>query len=111
MIKQKYQRELNKLSKQIIEKYKPEKIILFGSLVSGEIREDSDIDLLIIKDTKKNYWQRAKDISRAIGNISIDVPKDIINITPKELKYRLSIGDYFVQDIINNGKMIYEKKQ
>ncbi|MCK4554551.1 nucleotidyltransferase domain-containing protein [Candidatus Parcubacteria bacterium] len=109
MTKQKYQRELNKLSKQIIENYKPEKIILFGSLASGKIREDSDIDLLVIKDTKKDYWSRAKDISKAIGKISIDVPKDIINITPKELKHQLSIGDYFVQDIINNGKIIYEK--
>jgi len=40
MIKQKYQKELNKLSKQIIENYKPEKIILFGSLANGKIGED-----------------------------------------------------------------------
>lgn len=109
MVKQKYQKELNKLSKQIIENYKPEKIILFGSLANGKIGEDSDIDLLVVKNTKKDYWQRVKDISKAIGNISIDVPKDIINITPKELKHRLSIGDYFVKDIINHGKVIYEK--
>ena len=106
MTKQKYQRELNKLSKQIIEKYKPEKIILFGSLASGKIREDSDIDLLVIKDTKKDYWQRAKEIAKIID---IDLPSDVLNITPKELKHRLSINDYFVKDIINYGKIIYEK--
>jgi len=101
-----YQRELNKLSKQIIEKYRPEKIILFGSLAAGKLRKGSDIDLLVIKKSDKDYWKRAEEIAKIID---IDVPCDVLNITPKELKYRLSVNDLFIGEIINNGKVIYEK--
>lgn len=109
MNKKKYQKELDKLSKQIIEKYKPEKIILFGSLATGKLKKGSDIDLLVIKKTNKDYWQRAEEIAEILGGIRIDVPKDVLNITPKELKYRLSVNDFFIKDIIDNGEVIYEK--
>jgi len=42
--------KLNNIISQIRDKYKPEQIILFGSLARGEFNKDSDIDLLIIKD-------------------------------------------------------------
>ena len=106
MNKEKYQKELDKLSKQIIEKYRPEKIILFGSFAEGNLRKGSDIDLLVIKESKKDYWERAEEIAEIID---VDVPCDVLNITPNELKYRLSVNDFFVGDIINNGKVIYEK--
>jgi len=107
-LKQKYQKELKKLSIQIIEKYKPNKIYLFGSVASGKITKDSDIDLLVVKNTKKDYWQRARELSKVVSNI-IDVPKDVLNISSKELENRLSAEDFFIKDIINNGKLIYEK--
>ena len=107
--KEKYQKELDKLSKQIIKKYKPEKIILFGSLASGDLRKGSDIDLLVIKESDKDYWQRAEEIAGILGSVKLNVPKDVLNITPEELKDRLSINDFFIREIINKGKVIYEK--
>ena len=109
MNKKKYQKELDKLSKQIIEKYRPEKIILFGSLAEGNLRKGSDIDLLVIKESDKNYWERAEEIAGILGDIRLDVPKDVLNITPEELKYRLSINDCFIGEIIKKGKVVYEK--
>lgn len=38
---------------KIIAGYAPQKVILFGSYAYGEPDEDSDIDLLIIKDTNE----------------------------------------------------------
>lgn len=106
-LRQEYESEARKLAKQIAAKYKPEKIILFGSLANGKITEDSDIDLLVIKNTKKDYWKRAKEIARIID---IDMPNDVLNISTKELKERISLKDDFVLDIINKGKIIYEKR-
>lgn len=104
-MKEKYKKELNKLKKQIVTQYKPEKIILFGSLASGKIKKNSDIDLLVIKNSKKDYWSRAKEIAKIIN---IDVPADVLNISTKELSDRLALKDFFILDIINNGKVIYE---
>ncbi len=109
MNKKKYQKELDKLSKQIIEKYRPEKIVLFGSLAEGNLREGSDIDLLVIKESDKDYWERAEEIAGILGDVRLDVPKDVLNITPKELRHRLSVNDCFMGKIINKGKVIYEK--
>lgn len=106
MANQKYHQELSKISQQIIKKYKPEKIILFGSLANGNLKKGSDIDLLVIKKTKKDYWQRTDEISKIIN---INLPKDIIVMTPKEIEWRLSLEDYFVEDIINKGILLYEK--
>lgn len=47
------QKEIKKITGQIVEKYKPEKIILFGSWAYGKPKENSDIDLMVIKKNKK----------------------------------------------------------
>jgi predicted nucleotidyltransferase len=39
-----YKKEIEKISKKIKEKYKPERIILFGSCASSKIKPSSDID-------------------------------------------------------------------
>lgn len=46
-----FEKELEKVTQQIIEKYRPDKIILFGSAARGDWNSDSDADLLIIKKT------------------------------------------------------------
>jgi predicted nucleotidyltransferase len=104
-MEKKYQKELEKLKKQIITKYKPEKIILFGSLAYGKIKKNSDIDLLVIKNSKKDYWTRAREIAKIID---VDVPTDVLNISTKELSDRLALDDFFILDILKNGKTIYE---
>ena len=104
-MEEKYKKELRKLKKQIVENYQPEKIILFGSLAWGKVNRDSDIDLLVIKNSKKDYWERAKEIARIID---IDVPTDVINISTKELAQQVAIDDRFIIDILENGKIIYE---
>jgi predicted nucleotidyltransferase len=45
--------EIRRMIQSIVEGYQPQKVILFGSLVCGKPNVDSDIDLLIIKETKE----------------------------------------------------------
>ncbi len=53
------EKELENIVRQVIAKYQPEKVILFGSLVNGKIDQSSDLDLLIIKDdVDKNMFIR-----------------------------------------------------
>ena len=99
----------NKLE-QIVHKiktnYKPEKIILFGSHSEGKGQRDSDIDLLVIKDTDSTPWVRAEEIDHYIQHI---VPIDILVYTPKEIEERLQINDFFVKDIMEKGSVLYER--
>lgn len=107
--KEKYLKELDKLKKVIVKNYKPEKIILFGSLAWGKFGPDSDIDLMVIKRTAKDYFERNDDFIKKVDT-NVDAPKDIIIYTPGEIKKRLVLEDDFICDIISKGKILYEKK-
>lgn len=57
------------ITSALVAAYAPERIILFGSFAYGEPDEDSDIDLLIIKDTHERFLDRmstGRDIASAL---------------------------------------------
>ena len=101
------QQKIKKICQVIAEKFKPEKIILFGSFAWGRPTFDSDVDLLIIKKTKKDFIQTQMKVRRIING---ELPVDILVKTPAELEKRLRLRDFFFEDVIKKGKVIYEKK-
>lgn len=103
-------RDIDAITKRLKDKYNPEKIILFGSAVRGEIKEGSDIDFFIVKDSKKPSHRRIIDIFRLLRNIDREYPADFIVFTPRELKQRLVLGDFFIKNIFDEGKILYESK-
>lgn len=105
--KQKYLKELKKLKENIVREYKPEKIILFGSLAWGKVGPDSDIDLFIIKKTAKPRLERQREVSRIL--LGREAPVDILVFTPEETMKRKKMGDDFVIDILKTGKLIYAR--
>jgi len=102
-----YQKEIKKITWRIVKKYKPEKIILFGSFAWGRPTKDSDVDMLIIKSTRKDFIQRQMEVGRIING---ELPMDTLIRTPAEVKKRLDLGDFFYEDIINKGECLYEKR-
>lgn len=88
--------------------YKPKKIILFGSYAWGKPTRNSDIDLFIIKDTKKSQYKRIPEARSFLYNI--DSAFDILVMTPREVDKKLEKGDFFIEDIIKEGRMLYEAR-
>ena len=99
--------EADLLAKAIVKYHKPEKIILFGSAARGDYRTNSDIDLLIIKNSDKKKAYRIKEIFESLRNIQRIYPLDPIVYTPQEIKERIAIGDYFIKRILKEGKILY----
>ena len=95
---------LEKLKQQLVSKYEPEKIILFGSAARDDI-EINDIDLFIIKDDIPHLG--AERIRQLYRLVDTDLPVDYIVYRPKEVAERLSLGDPFIVDIFNEGKVLY----
>src|SRR5881409_4035064 len=75
---------LEEIIHRLVEAVDPDRIILFGSRARGDARPDSDVDLLIIKDTDQPGYRRAIPAYRALAGIGI--PKDIIWRTPAEVQ-------------------------
>lgn len=93
------------ITAQLIEKYQPEKIILFGSAARGEATPGSDVDLLIIKsDTPLYGADRIMEVSRLIER---DVPVDFLVYRPEEFEKRLKMGDPFIELVMKDGRVLY----
>lgn len=97
---------LQAITDKIAKEYKPEKIILFGSYAWGTPHEDSDLDIFVIKNTKTPSLKRIEELDRIFTRR--DVAMDFLVYTPKQVKQQLKKGDFFVQDIIMNGKVLYD---
>jgi predicted nucleotidyltransferase len=92
---------------QIIRNYNPEKVILFGSKAKGNSEEDSDYDLLIIKDTQTRRLNRREE---ALKDIYLKVPMDLLILTPNEIEYLKKNKSEFIKEIFDEGVVVYEKK-
>ncbi|MBL7064179.1 MAG: nucleotidyltransferase domain-containing protein [Anaerolineae bacterium] len=90
--------------KQIAAKFQPEKIILFGSYAYGQPRPASDVDLLVVMDTPLRNREQAAQIARTIDYY---FGLDLLVRSPQQLAERLALGDFFLQEVTEKGKVLY----
>lgn len=89
--------------------YQPEKIILFGSYAYGEPTEDSDIDLLIVKETNQRPIDRRVEVRKLVYDPKRTIAFSPLVYTPEEIEQRLSLGDDFINEILQKGEILYER--
>ena len=101
------QQKIEQVVQRIIDLYRPEKVILFGSYAYGTPDTGSDLDLLIIKETDERPIDRRVTVRQIAYTPRRDLPFSPLVITPQELAQRLEIGDPFYHEIITRGKVLY----
>lgn len=102
-------RSLRPAVQRIVQELKPEKVILFGSYAYGTPSPHSDVDLLVIMQTKASPKERSWAVSRLL--LPRPFPVDILVKTPKEVEKGLETGDFFLKEILTRGKVLYERSQ
>jgi len=105
--KETLEKELERIVGILVREYEPEKIILFGSLATGEIYEWSDIDLLIVKKTRQKPLDRTARVMKILNYPRIAM--DIFVYTSSEIEYLLKEGSPFMKEIFEEGKVLHEK--
>ena len=93
---------------KIVKEYDPEKIILFGSWAWGEPHEWSDVDFLVVKESKERRIDRERELRKKLFGNRFP-PLDLLIYTPEELEKRLALDDFFIKDIIEKGKILYAR--
>lgn len=87
--------------------FEPEKVILFGSAARGDMDEYSDLDVVIIKRTASSFVARsvaaAKLLRRGVG------PVDFFVYTPEEFSRMKENENPFIESVLKEGKVLYEK--
>ncbi|MBE3598357.1 MAG: nucleotidyltransferase domain-containing protein [Limnochordaceae bacterium] len=99
------ERSLQKAVQQIASRYRPARIILFGSLARGDVHEDSDIDLLIIKQTDRPFLKRIDDV---LAVLDTEVPVEPIVYTEHEFERLAREGRDFIDTILREGRVLYD---
>jgi len=100
--------QIQTIVQKIITFYQPEKVLLFGSYANGNANEDSDLDLLVVKDTDLPNDKRAIEIRNYLKGSMI--PMDIVVYTPKELADNQNVKYTFLHEILKTSKVLYEYK-
>lgn len=99
-------REIEDYACEIAEKFDPERVILFGSYAYGKPSFDSDVDLLVVMEFDGRAVDKAYEIRRATES---SFPLDLLVRRPSILSKRIALGDSFLKEVIERGKVLYER--
>ncbi|MFZ4664250.1 MAG: nucleotidyltransferase domain-containing protein [Caldilineaceae bacterium] len=100
------ERELNRYVQILAEEENPEKVIVFGSVASGEIKEWSDIDLVVVAHTNLPFLKRIRQLRHLLQP---KVSVDILCYTPDEFSQLRQERLFFQEEIVGKGKVLYER--
>jgi len=93
------------LCDRIVEGFHPERVILFGSYARGDANEDSDVDLLVVMPFEGKGARKAAEIMK---DIRPGFPVDVLVRTPETVRERIELGDFFLREAVQEGKVLYE---
>ena len=96
---------IHALVERIIQTYSPERIVLFGSYAYGRPTVDSDVDLLIVLPFEGKGARKAVEI---LNTVHPEFPVDLLVRTPEQVRQRLAWNDFFLREILEKGKILYE---
>ncbi|RPJ19916.1 MAG: nucleotidyltransferase domain-containing protein [Chloroflexi bacterium] len=99
------QRTISSFARQVARQFNPQKIILFGSYAYGKPTEDSDVDILVIMPFKGKGAHKATEILLATDP---RFPIDLLVRTPEQIRTRITLGDFFIREITQKGRVLYE---
>jgi uncharacterized protein len=100
-------RAIRKFAREVAERYKPDKIVLFGSYAYGTPNAGSDVDILVVMPCRNQHDQSVR--------IRFEIPRsfamDLLVRTPTNLAWRLEEGESFHSEILTRGVVLYEAKR
>lgn len=97
--------EIRAFVQRVVEGFRPERVLLFGSYAAGSPSPDSDVDLLVIMPHEGKAWRKAAEIR---GKAQPPFPLDLLVRSPEEFRSRLAMGDVFLREIAEKGQVLYE---
>ena len=98
-------KEIRDLTSQIAREFSPDRIILFGSHAYGQPGNDSDVDILVVLPFEGKPVRKAIEIR---NRVNAGLPLDLIVRTPEQLAERVAQNDWFIREILERGRTLYE---
>jgi predicted nucleotidyltransferase len=99
---------INEAVRRLSERFRPERIILFGSYARGNADDKSDLDFLVICPLRKSRQKLAAEMDRALEGMNL--PRDIIVFSAGEFEEEKAIPGTVARYAWQEGKLLYERK-
>lgn len=101
-------KQVDLLCRAIALEFHPDKIVLFGSHASGKPHPESDVDLLVVMPFEGSPFRQAAVILDHVVHAIGVVPLDLLVRTAQQVQERIQMGDTFMRDVIERGRVMYE---
>jgi predicted nucleotidyltransferase len=98
---------IGEMVRRIVERFDPEKIILFGSYARGTAGPDSDVDLLVVMPVSGSKREQRLAIRIALHGMGL--AKDIVVATPEEIERDRDLVGTIVYPALREGRVLYER--
>ena len=98
-------REIRRMVKRIVERFDPDKIILFGSHARGDAGPDSDVDLLVVMPLEGS--RREKQLAVRVALPVSRVPVDVVVTRPEDFAWRKNVVGTIERPAAREGKVLY----
>lgn len=100
-------KKINEFVREVARQFQPERVVLFGSYAYGHPGADSDVDLLVIMPHEGHAAVQAAEIRK---RIRAGFPMDLIVRSPRVIRQRLAMDDFFITEILEQGETLYEAR-
>jgi uncharacterized protein len=96
---------IERMAEVVVERFRPERVILFGSHARGTAGRESDVDLLVVMEVEGSIRRKAAEIGAALCRFP--VAKDIIVTTPGEFAWRSEVAGTIERAAVRDGKVLF----
>lgn len=100
-------KKIEEMVRRIVERFDPERIILFGSRARGAARADSDVDLLVVLAENGAKRRTTVEIYRLLAGMGI--PKDIVVASLEEIEKYRDVAGTLIRPAVREGRVLYER--
>lgn len=99
---------IDRIVRRILSVVRPDRVILFGSAVTGQMTRDSDIDLLVLEDSPDNTRNESVKINDALCGMNMGYPFDVIVMATERFEESKGVIGGIAFPANKYGKVIYE---
>lgn len=100
------QEQIQQVTRQVVQRFRPKRVILFGSHAYGEPRQESDLDLLVVvpnPPSRREAWKLAHEITQPL-------PLQIVFMSPEEFEETKDVVGGLAYPAHNWGQVLYAEE-
>ncbi|MBA4179252.1 MAG: nucleotidyltransferase domain-containing protein [Anaerolinea sp.] len=101
-------RVLEEMTRRIVDRFEPEKVVLFGSRARGDSRPDSDYDLLVVLKTCSSRRRMAVDLRSELADLPAG--KDVLVAESSEVEGDSAHWPLMIRSALREGRVLYERR-